>query len=56
LARGSFFTIVAYPPSNFISCAFAADAALLESAGKAAGDLVSTNAGATARIFESLGL
>ena len=36
--------------------AFAADAALLESAGKAAGDLVSTNAGATARIFESLGL
>lgn len=36
--------------------AFAADAALLESAGKAAGDLVSTNAGATVRIFESLGL
>ncbi len=36
--------------------AFAADEALLEYAGKAAGDLVSTNAGATARIFEHLGL
>ena len=36
--------------------AFAADAALLESAGKAAGGLVSTNAGATARIFKYLGL
>ena len=36
--------------------AFASDEALLEYAGKAAGDLVSTNAGATARIFEHLGL
>ena len=36
--------------------AFAADAVLLEKAGKAAGDLVSTNAGATARIFRHLGL
>lgn len=36
--------------------AFAADEALLEYAGKAAGDLVATNAGATARIFEHLGL
>ena len=35
--------------------AFAADEALLEYAGKAAGDLVATNAGATARIFEHLG-
>ena len=36
--------------------AFAADEALLKRAGKAAGDLVSTNAGATARIFKHLGL
>ena len=36
--------------------AFAADASLLQRAGKAAGDLVSTNAGATARIFKHLGL
>jgi 3-deoxy-D-manno-octulosonic-acid transferase len=36
--------------------AFADDASLLEAAGKAAGDLVSTNAGATARIFKHLGL
>lgn len=36
--------------------AFAADEKLLEQAGKAAGELVSTNAGATARIFEHLGL
>lgn len=36
--------------------AFEADAALLGRAGKAAGDLVSTNAGATARIFKHLGL
>ena len=36
--------------------AFAADERLLEHAGKAAGELVSTNAGATAKIFEHLGL
>lgn len=36
--------------------AFAADESLLKRAGKAAGDLVSTNAGATARIFKHLGL
>ena len=36
--------------------AFAADEALLAGAGKAAGDLVSANAGATARIFKHLGL
>lgn len=36
--------------------AFVADASLLKAAGKAAGDLVSTNAGATARIFKHLGL
>ena len=36
--------------------AFAADESLLKAAGKAAGDLVSTNAGATARIFKHLGL
>lgn len=36
--------------------AFEANAALLESAGKAAGDYVSTNSGASARIFNSLGL
>ena len=36
--------------------AFVADGALLEKAGKAAGDLVLDNAGATARIFEHLGL
>ena len=36
--------------------AFAADEALLKRAGKAAGDLVSTNAGATTRIFKHLGL
>ena len=36
--------------------AFAADEALLANAGKAAGDLVSANAGATARIFKHLGL
>ena len=36
--------------------AFETDAALLGRAGKAAGDLVSTNAGATARIFKHLGL
>ena len=36
--------------------AFAADISLLEAAGKAAGDLVSNNAGATARIFKHLGL
>jgi 3-deoxy-D-manno-octulosonic-acid transferase len=36
--------------------AFVADRALLEKAGKAAGDLVLYNAGATARIFEHLGL
>lgn len=36
--------------------AFVADGVLLEKAGKAAGDLVLDNAGATARIFEHLGL
>jgi 3-deoxy-D-manno-octulosonic-acid transferase len=36
--------------------AFAADESSLKRAGKAAGDLVSTNAGATARIFKHLGL
>ena len=36
--------------------AFASDEKLLERAGKAAGDLVSTNAGATSRIFSHLGL
>ena len=36
--------------------AFVADGALLEKAGKAAGNLVLDNAGATARIFEHLGL
>ena len=36
--------------------AFTADSVLLEKSGKAAGDLVSTNAGATASIFRYLGL
>jgi hypothetical protein len=36
--------------------AFAADAALLEKAGKDAGDYVASNSGATARIFKALGL
>ena len=36
--------------------AFAADAALLDKAGKAAGDYVSSNSGATAKIFKELGL
>ena len=36
--------------------AFAVDKELLERAGKAAGDLVATNAGATAKVFESLAL
>ena len=36
--------------------AFEADTELLERAGRSAGELVSTNAGATARIFEHLGL
>ena len=36
--------------------AFVADGTLLEKAGKAAGNLVLANAGATARIFEHLGL
>ena len=36
--------------------AFGADGVVLEKAGKAAGDLVLDNAGATARIFEHLGL
>lgn len=36
--------------------AFAADAALLDKAGKAAGDYVSSNSGATGKIFKELGL
>lgn len=36
--------------------AFAADEALLDKAGKAAGDYVSSNSGATAKIFKELGL
>ena len=36
--------------------AFAADAALLDKAGKAAGDYVSSNSGATAKVFKELGL
>ena len=36
--------------------AFVADESLLERAGNAAGNLVSSNAGATMRVFESLGL
>lgn len=36
--------------------AFTADAALLDKAGKAAGDYVSSNSGATAKIFKELGL
>lgn len=36
--------------------AFAADAALLDKAGKAAGDYVSSNSGATCKIFKELGL
>lgn len=55
-ACGGGFEIIATCDFAQIMETFAADAALLESAGKAAGELVSTNAGATARIFESLGL
>ncbi len=53
--EGGFEVLATYDFSQKMD-AFVADAALLEAAGKAAGNYVSSNSGATGRIFKELGL